>query len=94
MDKFGKIRQHHWKECLKISKIAKFESDLLKTNEDIASQTRTILQMFVWWWGGGDTNLPSTIQTSVNFCNFAKQYLSTHSSGVSGLSLLLVHVKS
>ena len=91
MDKFSKIRQHHWKECLKISKIAKFESDLLKTNEDIASQTRTILQMFVWWWG---TNLPSTIQTSVNFCNFAKQYLSTHSSGVSGLSLLLVHVKS
>ena len=91
MDKFGKIRQHDWKECLKISKIAKFESDLLKTNEDIASQTRTILQMFVWWWG---TNLPSTIQTSVNFCNFAKQYLSALSSAVSGLSLLFVHVKS
>ena len=55
MDKFGKIRQHHWNECLKISKIAKFESYLLKTNEDIASQTRTILQMFVWWWGGAQT---------------------------------------
>ena len=27
MDKLGKIRRHHWKECLKISKIAKFESD-------------------------------------------------------------------
>ena len=27
IDKFGKICQHHWKEHLKISKIAKFESD-------------------------------------------------------------------
>ena len=37
MDKLGKIRRHHWKERLKINKIAKFESDLLKTNEGIAS---------------------------------------------------------
>ena len=36
MDKLGKIRRHHWKERLKTNKIAKFESDLLKTNEDIA----------------------------------------------------------
>ena len=28
IDKLGKIHQHHWKEHLKISKIAKFESDL------------------------------------------------------------------
>ena len=34
MDKFGKIRGQHWKERLKINKIAKFESDLLKTSED------------------------------------------------------------
>ena len=34
---------------LKASKIAKFESDLLKTNEDIAPQSREILQTFVWW---------------------------------------------
>ena len=27
MDKFGKIRRHHWKERLNVSKIAKFESD-------------------------------------------------------------------
>ena len=47
MDKFSKIRQHHWKECLKISKIAKFESDLLKTNDDTAPQSREILQTFV-----------------------------------------------
>ena len=28
--------KYHWKEHLKMSKIAKFESDLLKTNEGIA----------------------------------------------------------
>ena len=49
MDKFGKIRRHLWKERLKISKIAKFESDLFKTNEDIDPQSRQILQAFVWW---------------------------------------------
>ena len=26
MDQLGEIRRHHWKERLKISKIAKFES--------------------------------------------------------------------
>ena len=55
MDKLTKIRPHHWKERLKISKSAKFESDLLKINEDINSQSREILQTLVWW---GGTNLP------------------------------------
>ena len=32
-----------------MAKIAKFESDLLKTNEEIAPQNRDILQTFVWW---------------------------------------------
>ena len=41
-DQLGKIRQHGGKERLKISKIAKFESDLLKTN-DIARKSRGIL---------------------------------------------------
>ena len=39
MDKLGIIRRHHWKERLKISKAAKFDSDLL-TNEDIAPLRR------------------------------------------------------
>ena len=39
MGQSGKIRWHHWKEHHKISKIAKFQSDLLKTNEDAASQS-------------------------------------------------------
>ena len=32
---------------------SQFESDLLKTNEDIASQSCAILQTFVWWGVGG-----------------------------------------
>ena len=38
MDMFGKICRHHRKERLKISKIAKFESDLLKAYKDTAPQ--------------------------------------------------------
>ena len=34
-------------------KVAKFESDLMETNEDIALQRHEILQTFVWWGGGG-----------------------------------------
>ena len=41
--------------------IAKFESDLLKSNEDRAPQSREILQTFV--------HLPPTIQKSVNCRN-------------------------
>ena len=42
-----KIHQHSLKEPLKISKVAKFESDLLKTNEEIAPESCEILLMFV-----------------------------------------------
>ena len=42
-DQLGKILQHSWKKYLKISsKVINFESDLLKTNEDIAPQRREI----------------------------------------------------
>ena len=47
VDKFRKIRRHHSKECLKISKITKFEHNLLKTNEDTPPQSCKILQTFV-----------------------------------------------
>ena len=43
MDKLGKIHQLHQKEHLLISKTANFESDLLKTKENIAPQNRKIL---------------------------------------------------
>ena len=37
-------------KLLKISKPAgKFESDISEVSEDIALQSRKILQMFVWW---------------------------------------------
>ena len=54
MDELEKIRQHHWKERLKVSKIAKFEIEFFKTNKDIAPQSREILQTFVW---GAHTNV-------------------------------------
>ena len=47
----GKVRENqltdHWKARLKISKIAEFESDSLKTHEDIAAQSHEILQTCV-----------------------------------------------
>ena len=46
-DQLVKIHQYSCKESLKISVVAKFESDLWKTNLDIALQSREIL--FVWW---------------------------------------------
>ena len=46
-----KLRKTHRKERLAISKTAKFESDLLKTSEDTAPQSREILQTFVCWVG-------------------------------------------
>ena len=49
----GYIRRHQWKECLTTSKIAKFESDLLKTNEETASQSREILVTAVCMVGAG-----------------------------------------
>ena len=55
-----------------MNKIVKFQSDLLKTNDNTAPQSCKILQMFVWC---GAQNWPSTIQTFVNFCNFAALYL-------------------
>ena len=75
MDKLGKIRGHHWKERLKIRKFAKFESDLLKTNECISPQSREILQTL----DGGRYKLapppPSPIQTSLDFRNFTELHL-------------------
>ena len=48
MDKLAKILYHHYKKRLKISKIAQFESNLLKPNEDTAPQRGKILHTFVW----------------------------------------------
>ena len=45
------IRQYGWKERLKISKAAKFESDVLKTNEAI--QLRKVAEFCRRLYGGG-----------------------------------------
>ena len=55
MNKVEKICRHHRKEYLKIRKTAKFESDLLKTNEHVAPQSREILETLYWGGGGGQT---------------------------------------
>ena len=54
-DQLAKIRQHGWKECLKISKVAKFLSHLFKTNSRLhgGGDGRG---------GGGGKFLPPTIQ--------------------------------
>ena len=68
----GKFVNFARKSAFTISNLAKFESDLLKTNQDIASSSFTDVYMV-----GGRTNSPPppTMQTSVNFHNFAELYL-------------------
>ena len=73
MDNFGNIRPHHWKGRFKISKIAKFESDLLKAYKDTSPQSREIYRcLYDVAGGGGGSDLLSTIQASINFYNFAE----------------------
>ena len=59
-DQPAKIRQHSWKERLRIT---------LRT-----PQSQGILQTFVLWGVGGKF-VPLTIQTSVRFCDFVEQFL-------------------
>ena len=53
MDKLGKNPWTLLERAPLTSKTAKFESDLLKTNDDIASQRREILQTLVYGGRGG-----------------------------------------
>ena len=64
MSKLGQNRRHQWKERLKISKIAKFESDLLTTIEDTAPQSREVLQTLVWC-GSQTTTTTTTTTTTI-----------------------------
>ena len=60
-DQLAKIRQHGGKERLKISKVARFESDLLKNNEDKAPQSRVILRDVLY----GGAQVRALIHTNV-----------------------------
>ena len=80
MVKLGKIHRLHWKESLQISKIAKFERDLLKINKDIAPQSHEIFKTFVSGGGVGGTNFRGNRvckQQSVTFRLFADLYRRT-----------------
>ena len=67
---------HGWKSvALTISQVGKFKCNLLKTSEDIATQTRRILQRFLWWGKAGGMFVPPTRQTSGKFRDFMDQYL-------------------
>lgn len=68
-------------------KVAKFESDLMETNEDIAMQIQGILQTFAFVWlkggGGGEGGEEReferhTAQSSVKFRDFGERYLRSH----------------
>ena len=87
-DHLAKIRQHDWKEPRKISKVAKFENYLLKTNEDITPQNREILQMFVWW---GASSCPLV----TNVCKISRlcRAISSLSLDVSPLNLVISNFK-
>ena len=41
-DQLANIHRHHWKECIKMSKLAKFESDMSEVSKDI-------VWIYVWW---------------------------------------------
>ena len=53
------------------NKSAKFKSDLLKTNEDIAPQSREILQTSVWW-GHELANPPPSPSHNTDVCKFSQ----------------------
>ena len=68
------------KNTLKPREAVRFESDLFKTNEDIAPVSHRILQAFVQGGGGGGEEggreiVPPTIQTSVKFRVLVEQRL-------------------
>ena len=71
MYKLWKIRQHHWKERLKISKPTKFESDASQACEGKAPQNCEKLQTFVWWGVGVGASLCSHIVGHKRPWNFA-----------------------
>ena len=87
MDKLGKIVENHWEKRLKISKIVKIESVLLKTNEDNSSSKS---RNEIIWWG---YELVPTIKSPVNFRNSAKVYLRSFfrlNISLSNLAVLLI----
>ena len=67
MDQLGKILRHHWKRCLNISKLAKFESDIgLKRAKIYLCKAATIYRRL--YRVGGKFVTPD----STNFCKISR----------------------
>ena len=69
-DKLGKTRRHHWKELPKISKIAQFESDLLKTKDDSVLKVAKFYRRLYGGWGGGGGAETCPPPHHTNVCKF------------------------
>ena len=68
----ARVRLYCYKECFKVNKDAKFKSDMLKTNEDVARQIKYSenLQTFVW------LELSQWCHHRINVCKiWLEQYL-------------------
>ena len=75
-DQPAKIRQHSWKERLRITLSFQFKSDLLKTIKT-KIELRKVKEFYRHLYCGvvGGKFVPLTIQTSVRFCDFVEQFL-------------------
>lgn len=60
-DQLANIHGHYLKERLKISKAAKYESDVSEASENIGLRSREILQKFILV---GGSNLPPSLPPS------------------------------
>ena len=65
-DQLAKNSSTRLKKTPKTTQVTKFESDLFKTNDNTALESRGILQMFMW---RGASSSP----TSVKFRDFVEQ---------------------
>ena len=68
MDQLAKIHWNRWKELLKISKVAKFESNKMKLTKIWLPKVAKFYRRLYGGEGGGQVYAPPpTIQTSVKF---------------------------
>ena len=97
MDQSGKIRRLHWSERLKISEIAKSESDTSYASEDIAL-SKDCRRSFVWWGGegggGGGVGWQVCSPHHTNVCKISRLWEAISSlvfnNSLSNLAILLI----
>ena len=72
MDQEGKIRRHHWKECLQINKIG---DTLIQAKIYLREAAKIYKRLYGGGGGGGQVCAPPPIQASVKFHDFEELYL-------------------